>query len=64
MVGAFDMVDVIMRDWDGEAITDEEEVDALFGPDGGGDFVGELVGYVGEFFFFEEVNFFEWVICV
>jgi len=64
MVGTFDVVGMVMGDGDGEAISDEEEVDALFGPDSGGDFVGELVGDVCEFFFFEEVDFFEWVICV
>jgi len=64
VVGAFNVVGVVMGDRDGETVLDEEEVDALFGPDGGGNFVGELVGYVGEFFFLEEVDFFEWVICV
>jgi len=35
MVGAFDMVDVIIGNRDGESIADKEEVDTLFRPDGG-----------------------------
>ena len=64
MVWAFNVMDEVVEDWDGESFLDEEEVDALFGPDGWGYFVWEVLGDIDEFLFFEVFDFFEWVVSV